>query len=144
MICFTYRMVMIMSVRRSHCKMSKTCQLVTDTQTYSQPSNGWNLKNHIKASRHIISEHVAKNRNTLSGKLWMWASFPWKTLWNTLLRAVRFCAFLWHSFFKWRFWWRITSLSIRIFRCGFRHHEIQSFLFTLMYDKLGFDKEKYE
>ena len=84
---------MIMSVRRSHCKMSNTCQLVTDTQTYSQPSDGWYIKTNIKVSRYNISEHVTKNRNTLSVKLWMWASFPWKTLWNTLLRAVGFCAF---------------------------------------------------
>ena len=93
LICFTYRTVMIMSVRRSHCKMSNTCQLVTDTQTYSQPSHGWYIKTNIRVSRHNISEHIAKNRNTLSVKLWMWASFPWKTLWNTLLRAVGFCAF---------------------------------------------------
>ena len=89
---FMHRTAVIMSVCPSQVNIYSTC-IVTDTQTYSQPSDGWYIKTNIKVSRQNISEHVAKNRNTLSVKLWMWASFPWKTLWNTLLRAVGFCAF---------------------------------------------------
>ena len=89
---FMHRTAVIMSVCPSQVNIYSTC-IVTDTQTYSQPSDGWYIKTNIKVSRQNISEHVAKKRNTLSVKLWMWASFPWKTLWNTLLRAVGFCAF---------------------------------------------------